>query len=212
MSSFGVAQTAAPRARPGLQGPRIVYLSIVGFGLMCGLGFGANGSIEDAIRLAIRETARTTLLIFVVIFCTSAMRRRWRTPATKYLIGNRRYLGLSAAVSHAYHLVFILTLYGLGLGGDTPILTVIGGGWGFVMLAAMAATSNDASQRALRKNWRRVHLLGLWTVWIIYAVSYFPKAHATPMAFAGSVALVVSLALRVWPKSRANSSASSPAR
>lgn len=94
---------------------------------MCGLGFLASGSVEEGVRLAIRETARTTLLIFVVIFCTSAIRRRWRTPLTNYLMRNRRYLGLSAAVSHGYHLVFILALYGLGKGDDTPMLTVIGG-------------------------------------------------------------------------------------
>ena len=185
---------------PGLQGPRIVYLSIVGFGLMCGAGFGMDGSVEDAVRLAIRETARSTLLIFATVFPTSAIRRRWRTPATNFLMRNRRYLGLSAAVSHGYHLIFILVLYGLGKGGDTSLLTVIGGGWGFLLLAAMAATSNDVSQRTLGRNWRRLHLLGMWTVWVVYAVSYFPAAHTDPLALAGSVVVGVSLALRLWPK------------
>jgi sulfoxide reductase heme-binding subunit YedZ len=200
MSSSSVPHSGVPRVLPGLQGPRIVYLSIVGFGLMCGAGFGMDGSVEDAVRLAIRETARSTLLIFATVFATSAIRRRWRTPATNFLIRNRRYLGLSAAVSHGYHLIFILVLYGLGKGGDTSLLTVIGGGWGFLLLAAMAATSNDVSQRTLGRNWRRLHLLGMWTVWVVYAVSYFPAAHTDPLALAGSVVVGVSLALRLWPK------------
>ena len=204
--SSSIAQTSAPTARPGLQGPRIVYLAIAGFGLMCAIGFLASeASVEDAVRLAIRETARTTLLIFAVVFCASAIRRRFPSSTTRYLMRNRRYLGLSAAVSHGYHLAFILMLYGLGSGDDTSLLTVIGGGWGFVLLAAMAATSNDASQRALGKNWRRLHVLGMWTVWIIYAVSYFPGAHLSPIAAVGSVALLVSLALRVWPRTRTRS-------
>jgi sulfoxide reductase heme-binding subunit YedZ len=183
-----------------------VYLAIAGFGLMCAIGFLASeASVEDAVRLAIRETARTTLLIFAVVFCASAIRRRFPSSTTRYLMRNRRYLGLSAAVSHGYHLAFILMLYGLGSGDDTSLLTVIGGGWGFVLLAAMAATSNDASQRALGKNWRRLHALGMWTVWIIYAVSYFPGAHLSPIAAVGSVALLVSLALRVWPRTRTRS-------
>jgi sulfoxide reductase heme-binding subunit YedZ len=206
MSSTSVAQPAGPRARHGFEGPRIVYVAIVGFGLMCGVGFLAEASTEQAVRLAIRETARTTLVLFVVLFCTSAIRRRWPTPATHYLMRNRRYLGLAAATSHAYHLLFILALYGMGAVGDeTSLVTVIGGGWGFVLLAAMAATSNDASQRALRKNWRQLHVLGMWTVWIIYAASYFPAATVTPIAFAGSVVLLCSLALRLWPKPKTHS-------
>lgn len=67
MSSSNVEQSAAFRARSGLQGPRIVYVSIVGFGLMCGLGFlshgTTHGATEEAVRLAIRATARSTLLI-----------------------------------------------------------------------------------------------------------------------------------------------------
>jgi sulfoxide reductase heme-binding subunit YedZ len=170
---------------------------------MCGLALAMSGAGEEGVRLAIRATARTTLLAFVVVFCTSAVRRRWPGTTTNWLMRNRRALGLSAAVSHGYHLIFILVLYGMGQGDDTSILTVVGGGWGFVLLAAMAATSNDASQRALRKNWRRLHLLGVWTIWIIFAVSYFPAALTSPLAAGGSVALLASLALRVWPKPQA---------
>lgn len=177
-----------------------MYVAIVGFGLMCGSSFLVHASVEDAVRLAIRQTARSTLLIFAMVFVTSAIRRRWRTPVTNFLMRNRRYLGLSAAASHGYHLIFILALYGLGKAGDTSLLTVIGGGWGFLLLAAMAATSNDFSQRALGANWRRLHRLGVWTIWIVYAASYFPSAHMTRVAFSGSVVLLLSLALRLWPK------------
>ena len=113
---------------------------------------------------------------------------------------NRRYLGLAAAVSHGYHLIFILALYGIGQGQDTPLATVVGGSFGFVMLAALAATSNDKSQRSLGKNWRRLHLVGVWTIWVIYAVSYLPGMSTTPIAAAMSLVLVVSLAIRVWPR------------
>ena len=167
---------------------------------MCGLGLLVQGAGEEGVRLGIRATARTTALVLAVVFCASALRRRWPGPATNWLMRNRRYLGLSAAVSHGYHLIFILVLYALGEGGDTPIVAVVGGGWGFVLLAALAATSNDASQRSLRKNWRRLHVVGVWTVWIIFAVSYFPAAGTTPVAAAMSVVLLVSLVLRIWPK------------
>ncbi len=166
---------------------------------MCGASLVLYGFGEEGVRVAIRGTARTTAAVFVVVFCTSALRRRWPGPVTHWGMRNRRYLGLSAAVSHAYHLCFILSLYAMGAGDDTSLVTVIGGGWGFVLLFAMAATSNDASQKRLGVNWRRMHLLGIWTVWIIYATSYFPAAATSPIAAAASLALVAALLLRVWP-------------
>lgn len=170
---------------------------------MCGLAMLIGGGGEEGVRSAIRATARSTLIVFLPIFCASAVRRRWPGPATNWLMRNRRYLGLAAAVSHGYHLAFILVLYGMGgPGEDTSLLTVIGGGWGFVLLAAMAATSNDASQRKLGRSWRRLHLLGMWTVWIIYAVSYLPAVTMNPVAPFASAAIVVALLLRVWPRSQ----------
>ena len=88
-----------------------------------------------------------------------------------------------------------------------PQATVYGGGFGFVMLAAMAATSNDASQRRLGASWRRLHRVGLYTVWIVFAVSYMPDAlpdtgrAAIPTLASGL--LVGALLLRVWPARRA---------
>lgn len=202
MSSSSVPRSSAATAPAVFAGTRLVYASILVFGAMCGAGWLVAGGGEEGLRAPIRATARTTALLFVVLFCTSAVRRRWPGAATNWLMRNRRYLGLSAAVSHGYHLIFILALYGIGKGGDTDILTVIGGGWGFVLLGLMAATSNDASQRGLRKNWRRLHLLGMWTVWIIYAVSYFPRV-SDPIAVIASLLLLVSLGLRVWPKPQA---------
>jgi DMSO/TMAO reductase YedYZ heme-binding membrane subunit len=113
---------------------------------------------------------------------------------------NRRYLGLAAAVSHAYHLIFILALYRLGAAGETSVVVLVGGSFGFLMFFAMAATSNDASQRRLGRNWRRLHLAGVWTIWGIYAFSYLPAALSNPFSAAGSAVVLASLALRAWPK------------
>ena len=199
-SSTSQIQTTT-RAR--FAGARIVYTAIAVFGAMCALlylqGALVQGSAEEGARLAIRATARTTAALFVVIFCASGVRRRWPGPATGWLMRNRRHLGLSAAVSHAYHLAFILALYAIGTAEQTPAAVVAGGSFGFLMLFLMAATSNDASQRRLRRNWRRLHLLGMWTLWIIFAFSYFPRAPSGVIGALASVALVVSLLLRVWP-------------
>ena len=164
-----------------------------------------DGSGEAGVRACIRLTARTSVALLIVVFPTSALRRRWPTPATGWLLRNRRYLGLSLAASHGYHLLFILALYAMGKGGDTSLATVYGGGFGFVMLAAMAATSNDASQRRLGRNWRRLHLLGIYTLWVVFAVSYLPAFGRGPIPTLLTLLLLAALVVRVGPARRAPS-------
>jgi DMSO/TMAO reductase YedYZ heme-binding membrane subunit len=165
-----------------------------------------EGFDEAGVRACIRLTARTSLLVLVILFPLTALRRRWPIRATRWLRRNRRYLGLSLAVSHGYHGLFILVLYGMGRAGDVPAATLYGGGFGFAMLAAMAATSNDASQRWLGASWRRLHRAGLYTLWVIFAVSYVPRVleafpdvgrAAIPSLATGL--LLAALVLRLWP-------------
>lgn len=198
--SSSTVPAQVPTRTSGFRGPRIVTTAAVVFGAMCVASLVLYGFGEEGVRSAIRATARTTAAVFVVVFCMSAIRRRWPNPLTHWGMRNRRYLGLSAAVSHAYHLGFILSLYAMGVQGETSLLTLIGGGWGFALLFAMAATSTDAAQKRLGKNWRRLHRLGIWTVWIIFAVTYFPGVPTSPIAAAASLALVAALLLRVWPR------------
>jgi DMSO/TMAO reductase YedYZ heme-binding membrane subunit len=202
-----VSDFAQARRRSSFERRRIVYAAALGVGALCGLVLATEGVGEAGVRACIRATARSSLALLVLVFPLSAVRRRWPSPATGWLLRNRRYLGLSLAVSHGYHLLFIGVLYSIGRAGDVPQATVYGGGFGFVMLAAMAVTSNDTSQRRLGASWRRLHWVGLYTVWIVFAVSYMPDAlpdagrAAIPTLASGL--LVGALLLRVWPARRA---------
>src|SRR5690349_17199615 len=70
----------------------------------------AMGTDEEGIRAVIRLTARTSVLLFTAAFAASALRRLWPTPLTKWLLRRRRQVGLSFAVSHFLHLLFIFML------------------------------------------------------------------------------------------------------
>ncbi len=184
-----------------------MYTALVFFGAACAVVYVSGGEGESGVRAAIRLTARTTVLLLLVIFPASAMLRRWPGAATRWIVRNRRYLGLSLAVSHGYHALFIGWLYASGTAGDIPAATVYGGGLGFAFLAAMAATSNDASQRALGANWRRLHLAGIYWVWIVYVASYVPQAATNPFAALIGLGLIGTLALRHVPISTASADA-----
>ena len=108
------------------------------------------------------------LPIFVIsgaVFVTSAAHYFLRSATTRWLMANRRYLGLSVAASHFWHLVAIVALIRWYPGGE-PIATatIVFGGGGFVLLGLRAATANDASQRALGRGWRWLHKLGVYVV------------------------------------------------
>lgn len=182
-----------------MYGPRLWGALSVGLLAMCALLFVAAGGGEEGARLSIRATARTSALLLFLIFPASALHRRFRSDTTRWILANRRYLGLSLASSHTLHLVFILSLAAQGTLGEVDSATLYGGGWGYVLMFAMAATSNDASVRALGANWRRLHALGLFTLWVIFMVSYLPapgRGPVAPVFFGGLVAVAL---LRWWP-------------
>jgi hypothetical protein len=62
--------------------------------------------VEGA-RAVIRATARTSVLLFCAAFTASSLAQLWKSPATRWMIRNRRYLGVSFGVSHAIHYVAV---------------------------------------------------------------------------------------------------------
>ncbi len=86
-----------------VQGWSIVGWSALAIGIMVSVIWLVHGINEQGMRIAIRATARTSCILFLIAFVASALRRIWSTPLTAWLLKNRRYLGLSFAVSHTYH-------------------------------------------------------------------------------------------------------------
>jgi DMSO/TMAO reductase YedYZ heme-binding membrane subunit len=147
----------------------------------------------EEVRATIRVTAFTSAVPFLVVFVTSAAHYFLRSAATRWLMANRRYLGLSVAASHFWHLVAIVALIRWYPGGE-PIATatIVFGGGGFVLLGLMAATSNDASQRALGRGWGWLHKLGVYVLWIDFIVTY--SGTATIARFHAVMTLLFALA------------------
>ncbi|MDB5675615.1 MAG: hypothetical protein JWM65_2597 [Sphingomonas bacterium] len=137
-----------------------------------------------AIRLAIRVTARTSLLLFCAAFVASALAGWWRGRVTRALLAYRRQIGLGFAFSHAVHLAAIIAFARVApaqFDATTSIVTYLGGGLGYVFIAAMAATSFDRSARWLgARRWRLLHGVGGYYVWIVFANSYGRRALHDP--------------------------------
>ncbi|HSI17726.1 MAG TPA: hypothetical protein VK980_08155 [Sphingomonas sp.] len=152
--------------------------------VITGLAMATQPAGVPAIRLAIRVTARTSLLLFCTAFAASALAGWWRSPVTRAVLAYRRQIGLGFAFSHAVHLVAIIAFARVApaqFGATTNIVSYLGGGLGYVLIAAMAATSFDRSARWLgARRWRILHGVGGYYVWIIFANSYGRRALHDP--------------------------------
>jgi DMSO/TMAO reductase YedYZ heme-binding membrane subunit len=83
-------------------------------------------------------------------------------------------------------------------------VTLIGGGGAYVLLAAMVATSNDASVRALGiRTWKRLHTVGLYWLWFIFAFSYLGRVAEGQIGFVWLLAAsLAGLGLRIAARIR----------
>lgn len=136
---------------------------------------------EAILQHITRYTARFSFLIFVLVFASGALAALFPSDITRWLRRNRRYTGLSFALAHFLHLIAIIALFAT-IGEVPETITLLGGGLAYLFIAAMAATSNDWSVRKLGpKNWRRLHLAGVYYVWAIFMNSYLGRlASDTP--------------------------------
>lgn len=169
---------------------------------ICGVLLAQHGFDEEGLRVLIRATARTSLVLFAPVFAASGLRRVWRSPVSAWLLRNRRYLGLSFAVSHALHLAAILAAAATvpGFAADVSPTTAIGGGTAYLLIALLALTSNDTAVRRLgRRRWRALHLTGIWVVFGIFSSSYLGRALHNPNYLPHAALLAVILILRLLP-------------
>ena len=182
-----------------MNGPRI---TAAWFALVAGLTgaiFATPDPGEIEFRTTLRVTALTSAIPFLLAFTAAALQRLSPSPLSRWALKNRRYLGLSMAGSHLIHLIAIIGLVETAMSGN-PIgpVTKIFGTAGFVLLALMAATSNDFAVQALGAAWRWLHLLGVWVLWIDFTFTYIGTALRTPLHGAMTAILLGAAGLRGW--------------
>ncbi len=191
-----------------LQGWPIVGWTAVVIGALSALLLAVYGLGDDGYHAVIRHTAQTSFVLFLAAYYASSLRVFWRSDWSKWLLANRRYLGVSYAVSHTYHLGFIawLTATSTAFRDDVSLVTIIGGGMAYVLMYLMVLTSFDRTAAALgRRNWVRLHKVGIHYNWAIFFNSYFSRALAPSLFYAPfALALLVGLGLRIaaWKRAR----------
>jgi DMSO/TMAO reductase YedYZ heme-binding membrane subunit len=185
-----------------LNGWRLTGLIALSLLAMCAAGALLVPDRTEAIRLLIRMTARTSLLLFLLAFTASALARLAPSAASRWVRANRRYIGVSFAISHGLHLAAIVALARQDpalFDSLTSPVSLIGGGFAYVLIALMAATSFDSTARLIGpRAWRLLHLTGSWVVWIIFLNSYGRRALENPVYIPPVALLLLAVTLRLW--------------
>ena len=158
-------------------------------------GFEVGG-----IRLAVRFTARASLLLFCLAFAAAPLARLWPAAPTRWLKRNRRYVGVSFAGSHAVHAVAIAWFAIVAprdFAAATSPASFIFGGIGYAFIVAMTATSFDRTAAAIGpRAWRILHTTGIYYLWVQFMVSFGMRIPQMPNYVWFLLPLLAVMALR----------------
>jgi DMSO/TMAO reductase YedYZ heme-binding membrane subunit len=149
----------------------------------------------------------------LVAFTASSLATLWPSRFTRWLLANRRYIGLAFAAGMGWHFAlvgyFFVTfgnrLHPLDLAIDIVSLLV---------LAAMTLTSFPRFARRLSvAGWRRLHRTGIYVLWFAPAYFYFNDFLRDRDRFdaVATGVFLAAFALRVAARVRRSAPASQPA-
>jgi len=151
--------------------------------------------VKDSYAYGLRVTARIAFVFFLLAYVARPLLQTLHTG--RWLVRNRRYLGLSAALAHTVHFVYIV-LYFRASQETIDVVTYVFGGLAFVLFWIMAATSNKPAIRAMGAWWGRVHTFGMHYIWIVFAQSWIGAAVAEPWYWLFAAPALAGLGLRLW--------------
>ncbi len=162
----------------------------------------------NMIRLSVQLASPWVFLAFVA----TPMTKLFPGKLSKWLLRNRRYLGLSFAAGFGWQAVFIGVLLALHnayywqeMHNDIDLLLRMAS---YVILFALTITSFfPVRRRMLPEHWRWLHLVGIWYFWAAIWASYAPMAlssDAKTIDVVYTVIGLVALLLRIAAYLKAN--------
>jgi methionine sulfoxide reductase heme-binding subunit len=180
-----------------LQGWQIVGFSALTIGTIVGVIWLFFGIEEAGMRLAIRATGRTSCLLFVSAFVASSLHKLRSTSLSGWLLKNRRYLGISMAVSHTYHAIALCGLW-LATSGTAPSFEPLAI-FGYILLAVMTITSFKGPAAMLgKRGWQILHTVGMHFFWLGFLFEFsFRLPKFFPIYSPFVILLVLAMVLRL---------------
>jgi len=156
---------------------------------------------EAEIHLLLRYTARTTFVLFCFAFTGNALRELMPGTVSVWLSRKRDWFVIAMAALHTFHLAAIIALFQTIGWAKLRLLTVVGGGVGYLLLYLLAANSImrlRSGERGRPLITPRLESATLYLIWLVFAVAFVPRmVSGWPVySLLGSAALLA-LALRL---------------
>jgi methionine sulfoxide reductase heme-binding subunit len=157
---------------------------------------------------ALRYTVRISAAFFIAAFVARPLNDLLHASFTRWLVKNRRYIGLSCAAFLLQHLWLLPALQ-----LERPMFqtwwakgTLIPALIALSLATALTVTSFNTAQRSWRY-WKPLHVAGIYAMWFWYTKSFFDEwTHPTngrPYHLVFLVALIAALAIRLAARLRA---------
>jgi DMSO/TMAO reductase YedYZ heme-binding membrane subunit len=165
---------------------------------------GTEGLIIIAIECA--------LPFLVLAFTASSLAVLWKTPTTRWLMSNRRYIGLTFAYGMAWHFAYVVR-YKLTFDLQPQPFDLALDFTGLLFLLAMTVTSFHPVRRRMDpRHWRGLHKTGIYVLWLLPTYFYWDDFHRDHSVFNFTVFTTLLAALGVrslaWMKGSHRPSAS----
>jgi DMSO/TMAO reductase YedYZ heme-binding membrane subunit len=189
-----------PKNLANQKGLRLLGAIAVVLTVMTVVLYFAFGRGPDAAHAIVRWTARTSLVLFTLAYVSRPLVQLRPTRRNRDLLAYRKWIGLGFATSHGFHLAGIIAIMWPDPGGfiraqpPTNIVALVT----FLLLGAMAVTSNDGIRKAMSpKTWKRLHRTGMHFSWLSFTATYATAIAASPAYAVPTLVLVVIAAIRV---------------
>ena len=119
-----------------------------------------------------RYSAHLAFVFLLLAFSASTLKAVVNNAQTRRLVRYRRQLGLGFATAHTFHLVALI-LFLSNLEGYSVDASVVVAGFGYVVTALLALTSNDYSVRRLGPaKWKQLHTVGVSILMLYFFVAF----------------------------------------
>ena len=119
-----------------------------------------------------RYSAHLAFVFLLLAFSASTLKAFINKAQTRGLVRYRRQLGLGFATAHTFHLVALI-LFLSNLEGYSVDASLAVAGFGYVVTALLAVTSNDYSIKRLGPaNWKQLHSVGISILMLYFFVAF----------------------------------------
>ena len=119
-----------------------------------------------------RYSAHLAFVFLLLAFSASTLKAIVNNAQTRGLVRYRRQLGLGFATAHTFHLVALI-LFLSNLEGYSVDASIAVAGFGYVVTALLALTSNDYSVRRLGPSkWKQLHTVGISILMLYFFVAF----------------------------------------